>query len=161
MARFAIVIFFVVIIISIVAAMYAYNEYQPNFVNVKAGEPIVIGPVKYMIEYEGIHNGDKETKPEHSFIKIRIIAENLNSEDTSISGGQFHLLDKNNKKHEAVYGKFSSEDLFVDTLVANKPKSFTTQFDAEFDEKSQYKIGITPRKEQASQDIGIICILNC
>ncbi len=161
MARIAIVIFFVGIIVSIGVAMYAYNEYQPNFVNLKAGEPVVIGPVKYTIEYEGTHNGNKDTKPEHTFVKIRINVENLGEEDTSLSGGQFHLLDKNNKKYQAVYGKFSSEDLFVETLEPNKPKSYTTQFDAPFDEKSQYKIGVTPRKEQASRDIAIICILNC
>lgn len=161
MAKIGTVVFFIGIAISIIVAMYAYYEFQPNFIRVSAGEPVVIGNVKYVINFEEVNKGSKDTRPENSFIKIGILAENIGQENTRISGGQFYLLDKNDKKYQASYGKFSSEDLLLETLEPNKPKSFTTQFDAPFDEKMQYKIGVTPRKEQSSRDIGIICILNC
>lgn len=161
MAKIGTIVFFIGIAISIIVAMYAYYEFQPNFILVSAGEPVVIGNVKYVINFEEVNKGNKETRPENSFIKIGIVAENIGQENTRISGGQFYLLDKNNKKYQASYGKFSSEDLLLETLEPNKPKSFTTQFDAPFDEKMRYEIGVTPRKEQSSRDIGIICILNC
>jgi len=46
-------------------------------------------------------------------------------------------------------------------LEPNQPVSYTTQFDIPFDENKQYRIGILPTKEQASIDIGIICVTNC
>ena len=37
----------------------------------------------------------------------------------------------------------------------------TTQFDIEYDEDAQYRIGILASKIQSSPDIGIVCVTNC
>ena len=149
------------IVISIAIAMYYYDQYQPNFIYTEAGEPIQVGPVRYIVEYDGIHEGDEDTIPENIFVKIRIKATNLSDEETRMSGGQFYILDENDEKTQPVFGEFSEEDLLDYYLQPNKESTWTTQFDIPFDESKQYKIGILPTKIQASRDIGIICLLNC
>ena len=109
----------------------------------------------------GLYDGDKETQPEGKFFQIQITAENLNSETTRMSGGQFYLLDETDKKYQAVFGNFSDTDLIADRLEQNRPVTWTTQFDIPFEEEMQYRIGILPTKIQESRDIGIICVHNC
>ena len=138
-----------------------YLEYQPNFKLVEAGMPVQVGPIIYTVEYLGTHKGDDDIKPENIFFKIKIIAENVGTSTTILSGGQFYLLDEDDTKHRAVFGEFSNEDLFNDELKPNDSLSRTTQFDIPFDKEAKYRIGILPSKEQSSNDIGIICILNC
>lgn len=150
-----------VIVISMGFAFYMYLLYQPNFIEVQAGEPIQVGPVKYIVGYEGEHTGNKDTQPEGTFFKIRITAENLDSETTILTGGQFFLLDESDKKYQAVYGKFSDEDLLTDLLELNVPVTWTTQFDIPYDEQEKYRIGILATKIQSSNDIGIVCVHNC
>ncbi len=150
-----------VIVISMGFAFYMYLLYQPNFIEVQAGEPIQVGPVKYIVGYEGEHTGNKDTQPEGTFFKIRITAENLDSETTIMTGGQFFLLDESDKKYQAVYGKFSDEDLLTDLLELNVPVTWTTQFDIPYDEQEKYRIGILATKIQSSNDIGIVCVHNC
>jgi hypothetical protein len=150
-----------VIVISMGFAFYMYLLYQPNFIEVQAGEPIQVGPVKYIVGYEGEHTGNKDTQPEGTFFKIRITAENLDSETTIMTGGQFFLLDESDKKYQAVYGKFSDEDLLTDLLELNVPVTWTTQFDIPYDEQEKYRIGILATKIQSSNDIGIVCVQNC
>jgi len=149
------------IIISMAVALYMYTQYQPNFVQAQAGEPVTIGPVQYVISFEGTHNGDEDTRPENTFVKIRIDAKNISNEDTRITGGQFFIIDQNEQKHQPIYGGFSEEDLLNDLLEPNKPVSYTTQFDVPFDEEFQYQIAIRPTKEQSSLDTAIVCITNC
>ena len=161
MIRAGLVIFFVAIVISIGVAIYAYTLYQPTFVLANQGESIQVGPVKYVITYEGTHDGNEDTRPENTFLKIRIVAENVGTENTRMTGGQFYVLDENDQKLQPVYGEFSEEDLLNDVLEPNKPKTFTTQFDIDFDEEKKYRIGILPTKQQASSDIGMVCLLNC
>ena len=161
MLNAGIVIILGALIVSMGIALYAYYIYQPNFKNVDAGEPIVVGTVEYIITYEGQFDGDEDTRPEHSFLKIRIDAKNLEEAPTQISGIQFTLINENGTRTAPVYGEFSDEDLLYHTMGYNKPVTYTTQFDVPFDEDDQYKIGIEPRKEQSSIDIGIVCILNC
>ena len=160
MLRMGLVIFLCAIFASIGAATYAYIQYQPNFLFAEAGESIQVGPIKYIVTYEGQHNGNEELRPEHSFFMIRITAENLGSETTKISGGQFHLLDEN-EKIRPIYGEFTEEDLFLHDLEPKKSQTFTTQFDIDFDKEKTYKVGIQARKDQSSIDIGIVCVLNC
>jgi len=154
-----------IIIAAITASMlfsiYMYNEYQPNFILVEAGQPVQIGPVIYTVEHLGMHEGDDDIKPNEIFFKIKIIAENIGSTTTSLSGGQFYLLDENDYKYRAVYGEFDNEDLYNDVLKPNESITRTTQFDIPFDEDMKYRIGILPTKEQSSKDIGIICVMNC
>ncbi len=142
-------------------ASYMYTEYQPNFILVGAGQPVQVGPIIYTVEHLGMHEGDDDIKPNEIFFKINIIAENVGSTTTLLSGGQFYLLDENDKKYRAVYGQFDSEDLYNDNLKPNESITRTTQFDIPFDEDMKYRIGVLPTKEQSSKDIGIICVMNC
>ena len=161
MARIGLVIVIAAIIISMAAAMYMYTQYQINFIQAVAGEPVTVGPVEYIITFDGTHQGNKETVPENTFVKIRIIAKNISQETTRMSGGQFYLIDDKDQKHEALYGKFSEEDLFNDNLEPGNPASWTTQFDIPYDEQKQYNIVIRPTKQQSTTDIARICITNC
>ena len=146
---------------SMVFATYMYYEYQPNFILVEAGQPVQVGPIIYTIKYLEMHKGDDDIKPKDIFFKIEIIAENVGLSTTLLSGGQFYLLDKNENKYRAVYGEFNKEDLFNDELKPNESLTRTTQFDIPFDKDTKYRIGVLPSKEQSSNDIGIICVLNC
>ena len=157
----AIGIIIAVIAASMLLAIYMYNEYQPNFILVEAGQPVQIGPVIYTVEHLGMHEGDDDIIPNEIFFKIKIIAENIGSTTTSLSGGQFYLLDENDNKYRAVYGEFDNEDLYNDDLKPNESITRTTQFDIPFDDDMKYRIGILPTKEQSSKDIGIICVMNC
>ncbi|HSB50558.1 MAG TPA: DUF4352 domain-containing protein [Nitrosopumilaceae archaeon] len=161
MARITIVIVIAAIIASIGIAFSYYVEFQPNFLNVNAGEPVKVGPVKYIVEYIGNHAGDEKTQPKNTFFQVSIVAENEGKETTRITGGQFYILDKNDNKVQPVFGNFSENDLLTDMLEPNVSMSYTTQFDIPFDENEQYRVGVLPTKEQSSRDIGIICVVNC
>ena len=161
MVRVGMIIFLAVVLVSIGVAMSAYIEYQPKFSMVNHGEPIQVGPVKYVIEPIGLFEGDEKTRPENVFFQIQITAENLGEEETTISGGQMYLLDDEDKKHEPVYGGFSDQDLLYYFIEPKKPITWTTQFDIEFDEEKQYRLAILPTKKQSSADIGIVCLTNC
>jgi hypothetical protein len=171
MVRIGIVIVIGVIVISMAITMYMYTQYQTNFIIVNAGEPVVIGPVEYMIIFDGIHKGNKkliETKPDNTFVKIKIIAKNISEKKTVISANQFYLIDEKQQKHLPVYGGFSTEDLVYEGfrssdhwLEPNKPVIMTTQFDVSYNELNQYNIVIRPSKQQSSVDTAVICITNC
>ena len=161
MVRVFIIAVMVIIIVSIGFAIWSYLEWQPNFIFVNGGESVQVGPVKYIIEHIGEHNGDEKTSPEHTFVQISIIAENLGKEDTRMTGGQFHIFNEEGTRIQPVYGNFSENDLLNDILEQHVPVSYTTQFDIPYDENKQYRIGIKPTKEQASMDIGMVCIINC
>jgi hypothetical protein len=161
MAQIGVVIVIGAIIISMASAMYMYTQYQTNFIIVKAGEPVVVGPVEYTITFDGTHKGNKETIPANTFVKIRIIAKNISEEKTRISGGQFYLIDEKQQKHQSVYGRFSTEDLQDNWLEPNKPVMLTTQFDVPYDEQKQYNVIIRPSKQQSTVDTALICIINC
>lgn len=149
------------IIGSMVLANYMYMQYQTNFIEVSEGETVLVGPVEYIVTFEGTHDGDKETEPENTFVKIGIIAKNISDENTVVSGGQFFLIDEKDQKHKAVFGEFSSKDLWLVGLEPNKPIEVTTQFDIPFDEDENYKIVIRPQKDQATVDTASICLTNC
>ena len=149
------------IIGSMVLANYMYMQYQTNFIEVSEGETVIVGPVEYIVTFEGTHDGDKETEPENTFVKIGIIAKNISDENTVVSGGQFFLIDEKDQKHKAVFGEFSSKDLWLVGLEPNKPIEVTTQFDIPFDEDENYKVVIRPQKDQATVDTASICLTNC
>ena len=155
------VIVIAAIIGSMVLANYMYMHYQTNFIEVSEGETVLVGPVEYIVTFEGTHDGDKETEPENTFVKIGIIAKNISDENTVVSGGQFFLIDEKDQKHKAVFGEFSSKDLWLVGLEPNKPIEVTTQFDIPFDEDENYKVVIRPQKDQATVDTASICLTNC
>ena len=161
MARIGAVIVIGAIVISMAVAMYVYTQYQTNFIIVKAGEPVIVGPVEYTIVFDGTHKGNKETVPANTFVKIKIIAKNISGEKTRISGSQFYLIDEKRQKHQSVYGGFSTEDLSYYVLEPNKPTMVTTQFDVPYNEQMQYNIIVHPSKQQSSVDTALICITNC
>lgn len=144
-----------------IAAMYMYYQYQPNFIQVQSGESVKVGPMQYSVTFDGTHMGNEETQPENTFVKIRIQAKNISEEKQRMSGGQFYLIDPNDQKHEAVYGDFSSEDLIDDILEPGESATWTTQFDVPYDESQQYDIVIRPTKQQSTVDTAMICITNC
>ena len=88
------------IVISMTVAMYMYTQYQTNFIIVKAGEPVVVGPVEYTVTFDGTRKGNNEVIPENTFVKIRINAKNISKEETRISGSQFYLIDEKQQKHQ-------------------------------------------------------------
>ena len=151
-------------------AMYMYTQYQTNFISVKAGESVVIGPVEYTVTFDGIHKGNEksiETKPDKTFVKIRIIAKNISEKKTVISASQFYLIDEKQQKHLPVYGGVSTDLVYEGFrssdhwLEPNKPAIMTTQFDVSYNELNQYNIVIRPSKQQSTVDTAVICITNC
>lgn len=142
-------------------AIYMYTEYQTNFIQVQAGEPVTVGPMQYVVTFDGTHKGNEETQPKNVFVKIRIEVKNVSDENQRLSGGQFYLIDENDQKHEAIYGNFSPEDLIDDILAPEESATWTTQFDVPFDEQKQYDIVIRPTKQQSTVDTALICITNC
>ena len=161
MAGFVVVMIIVGIFVSMGAGMYMYSQYQTNYISAVAGDTITVGPVEYVITFEGTHQGSEEVVPENVFVKIGISAKNVSNEKTLLTGGQFYIVDEKDQKHEAIYGEFSSKDLFIEWLEPNKPIEITTQFDIPFDEESQYKIIVRPQKEQSTVDTAVVCITNC
>ena len=163
MAGFVVVMIIVGIFVSMGAGMYMYSQYQTNYITAIAGDTITVGPVEYVITFEGTHNGSEEIRPENTFVMIGITAKNTSDEKTLLTGGQFYIVDEKDQKHEAIYGEgeFSSKDLFIEWLEPNKPIEITTQFDISFDEELQYKIIVRPQKEQSTVDTAVVCITNC
>ena len=149
------------IVASMAIAIYMYTEYRTNYVEVAAGQPVMVGPVEYTIVFENTHGGDKEEKPNDIFVMIAITAENKGDQSTILSGGQFYIIDANNTKKQPTYGKFSAKDLLVEELKPGQIVERTTQFDIPFDEDSQYKILVRPQKEQSTMDVASVCITNC
>ena len=148
------------IIASMAVAMYMYTQYQTNLIDAVAGETVTVGPVQYVITFEGTHNGDEDTRPENTFVMIGISASHVGDEKTVLSGGQFYLMD-GERRHEAEYGEFSAKDLLLEPMDPGDSIDRTTQFDIPFDEEGTYKVLIRPQKEQSTPDTAIVCITNC
>ncbi len=142
-------------------AMFMYTQYQTNYIESSVGNIVKVGPVEYIVTFEGTHEGNKETIPENTFVMIGVIAKNVSEEKTALSGGQFYLIDEKDQKHKAVFGEFSPNDLRIVGLDPGKPVEITTQFDIKFDEESQYKVVIRPQKDQSTGDTASICLTNC
>ncbi len=94
-----------VIISTMAAGMYTYTLYQTNYIVSVAGETVTVGPVEYVITFEGTHDGSEEKRPENTFVMIGITAKNISDEKTTLTGGQFYIIDENEQKHVAIYGQ--------------------------------------------------------
>jgi hypothetical protein len=161
MAGLGVVIVIGAIMASMGFAMFMYIQYETNYIESSVGNAVNVGPVEYIITFEGTHNGDKDNIPENTFVMIGITAKNISSEKTVISGGQFYIVDEKDQKHAAVFGEFSAIDLYLEALDPNNPIQRTTQFDIPYDEEIQYKIIIRPQKDQSTTDTAVICLTNC
>ncbi|MFB5624203.1 MAG: DUF4352 domain-containing protein [Nitrosopumilus sp.] len=161
MGGIGVVIVIGAIIASMGFAMIMYTQYTTNFIESTVGETVTVGPVEYVVTFEGTHEGSKKVAPENTFVMIGITAKNIGDEKTLFSGGQLYIVDEKEQKHEAVYGEFSSKDLLLEWLEPDQSIERTTQFDIPFDEEKQYKIIIRPQKDQSTVDTALICITNC
>ncbi len=92
---------------------------------------------------------------------IGVTAKNISDEKIVISGEQFYFVDEKDRKPEAVFRKFSANDLFLKRINPNKPIQRTTQFNVPFDEEKQYKIIIRPQKDQSTVDTAVVFLTNC
>lgn len=160
MAGMGVVLVVGLVVASMGLSMYAYLAYQTNVVEAAAGQPVRVGPVEYVVTYEGTHGGSKELAPEHVFVKIGIVARNVGDGPTFLSGGQFRISD-GGRGHEATYGGFSAEDLLYEEILPDKPVRRTTQFDIPFDGDARYSILVSPQKDQSTTDTASVCITNC
>jgi len=159
-ARIGLVLVLGVVISIMAVSMYMYTENKINIIEANSGDKVKVGPVEYTITFEGTHKGDKETKPENTFVHIGIAAKNISEERTLMSEDQFYIME-DKTKYETVYGEFSSKDLLSEWLEPGKAIEKTTQFDIPFDEEKQYNVIIRPQKEQTSADTAVVCITNC
>ena len=57
MAGLVIILIVVAVIGSMGFAFYMYNTYQPNLITGTEGDTITVGPVEYVITFEGTHSG--------------------------------------------------------------------------------------------------------
>ncbi len=121
MARMGVVIVIGAIIGSMVLANFMYTQYQTNFIEVNEGETVVVGPVEYIVTFEGTHEGDKETQPENTFLKIGIIAKNVSDENTAMSGGQFFLIDEKDQKQQSSVWRIFSNRPMVNRVRPKQP----------------------------------------
>ncbi len=160
MAGLVIILIVVAVIGSMGFAFYMYNTYQPNLITGTEGDTITVGPVEYVITFEGTHSGVERKPTNDTFVMIGITAKNIGSEDTPLSGGQF-ILTNGTKNFVASYLELSENDLLFERIEPNKPVLRTTQFNVSFNEDTQYHVIIKPQKEQASTDRARICITNC
>ena len=161
MIRFGVIAVIAAAIATMIIANYAYIQYQTNFIEAEEGETVKVGPVEYIITFEGTHEGTKQVTPENTFVSIGITAKNVGDEKTVLSGGQFYIVDEREQKHEAVFGEFSAKDLLIEAIEPGKTVERTTQFDIPFDDEKQYKIIVRPQKEQSTVDTAVVCITNC
>ena len=80
MGGIGVVIVIGAIIASIGVAMFMYTQYQTNYIESSVGNTVTVGPVEYVITFEGTHQGDKDTIPENTFVMIGITAKNISDE---------------------------------------------------------------------------------
>ena len=160
MARIGILLVVGIIIPIIAVSMYLIIENDVNIIRVTSSDTVTIGPVEYTVAFDETHKGDKDTKPENTFLQVKITAKNISDKETVISGGQFYII-KDSKRYNAVYGEFSPKDLGREVLEPGKALEKTTQFDIAYDEQETYEVIIKPLKEHPTKDTAIVCITNC
>ena len=79
------------------------------------------------------------------------------------TGGQLHLYDGSNKRFSPIFVGYGENELSLLDLEPQKAVTMTTQFDIEYDEEMQYRVGIVPNRHgmEGTQEIAFICIKNC
>ena len=173
------------IIATITFSFFMYDEYAHKEVKIATtGDPISIGNVNFDIQYvanfeslaktqkfiqqekveidKGLIEASSEI-PDGTWFQIQITAENTSDEDIRMTGGQFYLYDKNDKKYDAKFIGYGENELSLTILEPNKPVTVTTQYDIPYDEEMQYKVGIVPNRFglEDTTEIAFICIKNC
>ena len=148
------------------------------------GEPVQVGDVMFDIQYvtnfdylektkefklaekaeidRGLIEASNE-KPEYTYFQIQVTAENKGDEIVRFTGGQLHLYDDSNKRYSPTFVGYGDNELSLIDLQSKKAVTLTTQFDIEYDEEMQYRVGIVPNRHgmDGTQEIAFICIKNC
>ena len=148
------------------------------------GEPVQVGDVMFDIQYvtnfdylektkefklaekaeidRGLIEASNE-KPEYTYFQIQVTAENKGDEIVRFTGGQLHLYDDSNKRFSPTFVGYGDNELSLIDLKPQKAITLTTQFDIEYDEEMQYRVGIVPNRHgmEGTQEIAFVCIKNC
>jgi hypothetical protein len=148
------------------------------------GDPVQVGDIMFDVQYvanfeflgktkefklaekaeidRGLIEASNE-KPIHTYFQIQITAENKGDEIVRLTGGQFHLYDDSNKRFSPVFVGYGETELSLIDLEPQKAVTHTTQFDIEYDDEMQYRVGIVPNRHgmDGTQEIAFICIKNC
>ncbi|MDI1496329.1 MAG: hypothetical protein K8823_1637 [Cenarchaeum symbiont of Oopsacas minuta] len=159
--RIGVLVVIVGIIVSITIGLYFFDQSKTVPIYALSGELLQIGPVSYIIEYDGLHKGNDITSPENIYYQIKILAKNTGSESTRISNSQFFITGPGLTKMQPVYSNFSSLDLSGVELDPGQEVVRTTQFDIQYKPSEKYIIQIIPTKEQSSTHVGLVCMSNC
>lgn len=152
MARVGMMLVIGAIVASMIIAMFFFIEYRQIILEAEEGEQITVGPARYTLTYEGIEEGLREINSNGTFMKVGIVAVNMKGETVMTEKKQFALLDRDNVQTRPVHGVIAD---------SSKITAYFPLADDEFDEEYEYRVMIRPTKEQASLDIGFVCITNC
>ena len=95
--------------------------------------------------------------------QIQVTAENKGDEIVRFTGGQLHLYDDSNKRFSPTFVGYGDNELSLIDLKPQKAVTLTTQFDIDYDEEMQYRVGIVPNRHgmEGTQEIAFVCIKNC
>ena len=185
MVRFGQIIVFVGIFSVLGVSFYFYSgEVLTDVIVSSLGEPVQVGDIMFDIQYvanfehlqktkefkiaeqaeidRGLIEASNE-KPEHMYFQIQVTAENKGNEIVRLTGGQLHLYDDKNKRFSPVFVGYGDSELSLVDLEPQKAVTLTTQFDIEYDEDMQYRVGVVPNRHgmDGTQEIAFICIKNC
>ena len=179
-----------IIVIAIIFTLIGVSFYFYSFevlTDVKVssfGEPVQVGDIMFEIQYvanfeflgktkefkiaeqseidRGLIEASNE-KPTHTYFQIQVTAENKGDEIVRLTGGQLHLYDDSNTRFSPVFIGYGETELSLVDLEPQKAVTLTTQFDIEYDEEMQYRVGIVPNRHgmDGTQEIAFICIKNC
>ena len=179
----------IIVIAGIIAVLsvsfYFYSGEVLTDVKVSSfGEPIQVGDILFDIQYvtnfeflektkefklaekgeidRGLIEASNE-KPTHTYFQIQVTAENKGNEIVRLTGGQLHLYDDSNTRFSPTFVGYGETELSLVDLEPQKAVTLTTQFDIEYDEEMQYRVGIVPNRHgmDGTQEIAFICIKNC
>ena len=167
---------------SISVSMFIFTDNLTAEVTVESGGIIQVGDVEFDIQYVSNYEilekkseylefeknlvikgiATSET-PDGIYFQIQITAHNMSTETIRITGGQFHLLDSNNTKYDAVFIGYGDGELSLIDLEPNNSVVVTTQFDIPYDDQMEYRVGIIPDRYglQDYQERGFVCVKNC
>lgn len=134
-------------------AMFFYFEYKTTPVTGVLGEQITVGPIRYMLTYEGIEKGNTEIRSDSTFMKINIISEDLSGNPTVAEKKQFFLLDQNSTHTRPTHGIITDNASMVTAYFPLAGNALNDEFG--------YNIMIRPAKEHATTDLGIVCVTRC
>ena len=176
----------VVGIVAVLAVSFHFYSFEV-LTDVKVssfGEPIQVGDIMFDIQYvanfdflaktkefklaekaeidRGLIEASNE-KPTHTYFQIQVTAENKGTEVVRFTGGQLHLYDDSDKRYSPTHVGYGESELSLVDLEPQKAVTLTTQFDIEYDEEMQYRVGIVPNRHgmDGTQEIAFICIKNC